>query len=433
MSFWKNKPVSVKRFQDDYKRRSFNSHLIVTPDVLLENSSREIDTSKIQLEYDLLLDPNEYQRQQMLQFINSNYGDDKSDLTLIYSKELFDSFIKPDNLCIVFYAKGNRKQDKINFEKMIGLIIAKRHNLFIRDYTDKITPENQYGFKNYDCIDVDFLCLVKQLRNMHVSSYMINVVTKECMIQYNKSVACAVYTVNKRLKSDSFCKKSYFHRPINIENMLDSEMLTITGDDQYTYDDSLRLLKRVYNSFSYSKEFFSNINLQLKSFTNLDEFDITDKDGLVDDLYDKLVEYSYKHYDVFEYKSKADFIQILNNPIFLKFITIDDSNNVLDFVCLFKLDTYNTRLQKLSRNGNFYLMFLKKYSNTRLSYLLEAITEHCYKNDIYDVITVMNIFDAKSDMYNTFKLLKASADLYYYVYNIEVTPIYPHKNGLITI
>ena len=432
MSFWKNKPVSVKRFQEEYTRRSFNSHLIVTADTLLENSSKEIEASRIKLEYDLLLDPNDYEKQQMLKFVNENYGDNKSSLVLSYSKELFDSFIKPDNLCIVFYSIGNRNPDKPNFEKMIGLIIAKKHQLFIRDFSDQITPENQSGFKNYDCIDVDFLCLVKQLRNMHVSSYMINVVTKECMIQYNKTVACAVYTVNKTLKSDSFCKKSYFHRPINIENMLKSEMLSITDDEQYTYEDSLQLLKRVYNSFSYPKDFFSNTTL--KSFNTLTECDIYSHDNsFVDTLYNKLVEYNYTHYDIFEHRSKDEFLEILNNPVFLKFITVDKNNNVLDFLCLFKLDTFNTEFKTKSRNGNVYFMFLQKYSNARLSYLLEAITEHCYKNDIYDVITVMNIFDAKSDSYNAFKLLKASADLYYYVYNIEVTPISPHKNGLITI
>jgi len=112
---------------------------------------------------------------------------------------------------------------------------------------------------------------------------------------------------------------------------------------------------------------------------------------------------------------------------------LDKNNNVLDFLCFFKLDTYNIKLKTKSRNGNLYSMFLEKYSNIRLSYLLEAITEYCYKKDVYDVITVMNIFDAKTDLYNTFKLLKASADLYYYVYNIQITPIPPHKNGLITI
>lgn len=432
MSFWKNKPVSVKHFHENFKNLQFNSHLIVTADTLLENSSKEIDTSKIKLEYDLLLNPTDYEKQQMLKFINENYGDTKSSLVLSYSKELFDSFIKPDNLCIVFYATGNRNSDKINFEKMIGLIIAKRHELFIRDYSDKITSKTQNNFKKYNCIDVDFLCLVKQLRNMHVSSYMINVVTKECMIQYNKNVACAVYTVNKSLKSDSFCKKSYFHRPINIENMLRSEMLSITDDETYTYEDSLQLLKRVYNSFSYPKDFFCNITL--KSFNVLDEYELPKHDDLfVDKLYDKLVEYSYTHYDIFECKSKDEFIEILNNPIFLKFITVDENNNVLDFLCLFQLDTYNTKLNTKSRNGNVYFMFLETYSNTRLSYLLEAITEHCYKNDIYDVITVMNIFNAKPNSYNAFKLLKASADLYYYLYNIEVTQIPPHKNGLITI
>jgi hypothetical protein len=203
--------------------------------------------------------------------------------------------------------------------------------------------------------------------------------------------------------------------------MLRSEMLSITNDENYKYEDSLRLLKRVYNSFSYPKDFF----LTLKAFNVLDEY--------VDELYNKLVEYNSTNYDIFEYKSKDDFIEILNNPIFLKFITVDKNNNILDFICLFKLDTYNTELKTKSRNGNVYCMFLEKYSNTRLSYLLEAITEHCYKNDIYDVITVMNIFNANPDSYNAFKLLKASADLYYYLYNIEITPISPHKNGLITI
>jgi len=425
MSFWKNKPVSVKYFNENFKNLQFNSHLIVTADTLLENSSKEIDQSKIKLEYDLLIDPNDFEKQQMLKFINENYGDNKSNLVLSYSKELFYSFIKPDNLCIVFYPNGARTVGKPNFEKMVGLIIAKRHELFIREVVSE--SENQKGFKKYDCIDVDFLCLVKQLRNIHVSSYMINVITKECMIQYDKNVACAVYTANKRLKSNSFCKKSYFHRPINVENMLRSEMLSITNDENYKYEDSLRLLKRVYNSFSYPKDFFCNTTL--KAFNVLNEYD----DSFVDELYNKLVEYNSTHYDIFEYKSKDDFIEILNNPIFLKFITVDKNNNILDFLCLFKLDTYNTELKNSSRNGNVYCMFLEKYSNTRLSYLLEAITEHCYKNDIYDVITVMNIFNANPDSYNAFKLLKTSTDLYYYLYNIEITPISPHKNGLITI
>ena len=428
MSFWENKPVSVmKNLQKDCK-----SNLIVTADKLLQNSSMEIETSRIQLEYDLIINPDYYQKDKMLEFINANYGETKSDLVLSYSKELFYSFIKPDNLCIVFYTVGNRNPDKINFEKMIGIIIAKKHQLFIRDYSDKTKLENESCFKTYNCIDVDFLCLVKQLRNMHVSSYMINVVTKECMIQYNKTVPCAVYTVNKSLKSDSFCKKSYFHRPICIKNMLESEMLSISEDDQYTYDTSLQLLKRIYNSFSYPKNFFND--MKLESFTVLDNFELSKQDDLfIDKLYDKLVDYCHNNYDIFEYKSKDEFVNLLNNPVYLKFVTLDKNNNVLDFLCFFKLDTYNIKLKTKSRNGNLYSMFLEKYSNIRLSYLLEAITEYCYKKDVYDVITVMNIFDAKTDLYNTFKLLKASADLYYYVYNIQITPIPPHKNGLITI
>jgi hypothetical protein len=438
MSFWKNKPVSIKQV--------FTSNLIVTADTLLENSSKEMETGKIQLDYDVILNPDTYTRQQMLNFINKNYGDDKSDLVLEYSQELFDYFIKPDNLCIVFYARGNRLNNAYNFPKMIGLIIAKKHQLFIRDKTDtdkatdntteKIIENNitsdkietYRDFKVYDCIDVDFLCLIQKLRNMHVSSFMINAVTKECMIQYDKTVACAVYTVGKRLAVENFCKKTYYHRPINIENVLKTDMLSVSDcDDEET---GSRLLKRVYNSFSYPRSFFDDRILEY--FTNFDDYE-TDKSIFTDVIYNNLFSYSCKTYDIFEHRTREDILNMLKNPVFHKFVIRDQAGIIKDFVCLYNLDTRNGKINDKSRNGHFYTWFLSNPSNEYLSYVLEAISEYSYNNNIFDMITIMNIFNARPEDYKTFKLLRGSADLYYYVYNIEVPKIMSHKNGLVTI
>jgi hypothetical protein len=421
MSFWKNKPVSIKQ--------SFTSNLIVTADTLLENSSKEMETGKIKLDYDVILNPDTHARQQMLNFINKNYGNDKSDLTLEYSQELFDYFIKPDNLCIVFYAKGNRLNDNYNFPKMLGLIVAKKHQLFIKDNPDNNQIDTQcHDFKMYDCIDVDFLCLIQRLRNMHVSSFMINAVTKECMIQYDKTVACAVYTVGKKLAVENFCKKTYYHRPINIENVLKTDMLSVSDcDDQ---ESGTRLLKKIYNSFSYPRNFFDDRKMEY--FTNLDDYDV-DKCTFTQVIYDNLFSYSSNKYDIFEYRTTDDILSMLKNPIFHKFVIRDHSGIVKDFVCLYNLNTRNEKINEKSRNGHFYTWFLSDDSNEYLSYILEAISEYSYNNNIFDMITIMNIFNTRSEEYKTFKLLRGSADLYYYVYNIEVPKIMPYKNGLVTI
>ena len=88
-------------------------------------------------------------------------------------------------------------------------------------------------------------------------------------------------------------------------------MLSISEDDQYTYDTSLQLLKRIYNSFSYPKNFFND--MKLESFTVLDNFELSKQDDLfIDKLYDKLVDYCHNNYDIFEYKSKDEFVNLLN-------------------------------------------------------------------------------------------------------------------------
>lgn len=429
VSFWANKPVRINK-------KEFTSNLIVSADTLLENSDNEIKMSKIQLDYDVILNPDDDCKNNLLKFINNNYSDDKSNLVLQYSKNLLDYFINPDSLCIVFYSKGNKLLHKYNYDKMIGLIVAKNHNLVIRD--------DILEFKIYNCIDIDFLCLIKQLRNLHVSSYMINVVTKECMLQYDKQVPCAVYTVNKLLKVDSFCKKTYYHRPLQIENLLLTDMLDVNGGDNLNFEQTTKLLKKLYNTFSYTKDFFKNYNLeyytkiQLNQGTSDNDNDNNNDNNnnnkdIVELIHDNLLNYNKVNHDIYEYKSITDIEKMLSNPIFHKFIIKNKGGDIVDFVCLYNLDTYNIKTKTTSRNGYFYSMFLHDNSSIYMSYVLEIISEYCYKNNVFDLLTIMNVLNVKPEEYKFYKLLRGSASLYYYVYNIEIPRIQSHKNGLVTI
>jgi hypothetical protein len=402
-SFWTNKPVRINK-------QEFTSNLIVSADTLLENSDNEIKMSKIQLDYDVVLNPDDDCKNNLLKFINDNYGDDNSNLVLQYSKNLLDYFINPDSLCIVFYSKERK------YNKMIGLIVAKKHNLVIRD--------DVLEFKTYNCIDIDFLCLIKQLRNLHVSSYMINVVTKECMLQYDKQVPCAVYTVNKRLKVDNFCKKTYYHRPLQIENLLLTDMLDVNDNDNLNFEQTTKLLKKLYNTFSYNKDFFKNYNLEYYTTSNNLDHNL---------IHDNLLNYNKVNHDIYEYKSRSDIEKMLSNPVFHKFIIKNKTGDIVDFVCLYNLDTYNIKTKTSSRNGHFYSMFLHDNSSTYMSYVLEIISEYCYKNNVFDLLTIMNVLNVKPEEYKFYKLLRGSASLYYYVYNIEIPFIQSHKNGLVTI
>ena len=413
-SFWANKPVRINK-------KEFTSNLIVSADTLLENSDNEIKMSKIQLDYDVILNPDDDCKNNLLKFINNNYGDDKSNLVLQYSKNLLDYFINPDSLCIVFYSKGNKLLHKYNYDKMIGLIVAKKHNLVIRD--------DVLEFKTYNCIDIDFLCLIKQLRNLHVSSFMINVITKECMLQYDKQVPCAVYTVNKRLKVDNFCKKTYYHRPLQIENLLLTDMLDVNGGDNLNFEQTTKLLKKLYNTFSYTKDFFKNYNLEY--YTKIQG--TSDGKSTLELIHDNLLNYNKVNHDIYEYKSRTDIEKMLSNPVFHKFIIRNKGGDIVDFVCLYNLDTYNIKTKTSSRNGHFYSMFLHDNSSTYMSYVLEIISEYCYKNNVFDLLTIMNVLNVKPEEYKFYKLLRGSASLYYYVYNIEIPRIQSHKNGLVTI
>lgn len=421
MSFWKDKPVAVSNETYLNNNNTVVSKQILSIDNLFDITKSEIENNKIQLDYDVIINPNDYIKQHLLNFININYMSKNAQFTLIYTKDLLNYFISNNTLCIVFYPKGT-KSNLTTFnsisDKIIGIIIGKPQIVNIRHI---IKDENYTQL--YNSIDVDFLCIKKQLRNLHVSSYMINVLTNKCITEYNKKICCATYTTNSKLNVEPFCTSTYYNRPLQIDNLLKCGFLI---------DENVNLnTKKIYNTFDYPNDFLQN--KRLVYFNSIHSDVIYEK--MSNEIYNLLQKYNKSNYDIYAYKSKNDIRNLLKNQAFHKFIIKDSTDTITDFICLYNLETKNLKSNSACQNGYIYTLFLSKTDDLYKSNILELISEYCYQYKIFDMIIMLNIFDNTKENidYLKYKLIKTSPNLYYYIYNIQIANILPFRNGLITI
>ena len=83
------------------------------------------------------------------------------------------------------------------------------------------------------------------------------------------------------------------------------------------------------------------------------------------------------------------------------------------------------------KNGNYYCSFYSDSSPIHISYILEVVSEYCYKYDIFDIITLNDFFSGEESNY--FKIIKKCTK-YYYINNVETSFIIgSRKNGLLNI
>lgn len=406
MSFWSNKPLQIN---------SDNINYILDSDTLLFKIQEEISNSKILLDYHVVMLPNNQLKSQILEFINNNYSGIDSNFTLNYSISLFNYYITPDTVCILFYPHNKKPQD-VTTQNMIGFICGHPLTIYIKE---------KDIFKKYKTIDVNYLCLIKKLRKLHVSSYIINILTKECLLKFNKSINCAVYTIgNKYIQKPSFSNKTFYHIPINVENLINSKLLNLNKD--------ISVIKTTFETFNIDKGFLKSYEfLHLKKDYLDQNQDVLN--NTIDQIYDKLLYINKVNYDIFDYKSKNDIKNILLNNSFYNFIIINsETNEIKDYICLYNLDTKNINDNVSCTNGYFYIFMTLGDDNYKFN-LIEYITQYCFQNKLFDMLTIMNIMENGYLTDKHYKILASSTKLYYYMYNLQLKEIKPFRNGLITI
>lgn len=384
MSFWKNKPVKVNDIGE------FNQ--ILTNEQLLEKINKELNESKIKLDYSILSNVSDSKFKDIIEFINNYYIVGESNFKLCYTINLLKFYCK-NTLILEFYPK--------NKDTIIGYIIGKKEKLNIKNKT------------SIDILEVNFLCLIPKLRNLSVAPYMINCLTKESINKFN--IGVAHYTINSPIKSPYISKKQFYHRMLNIDNLIKTKFIS-----EYIDEHSNQILKEIYNKFEYQDTFNTEYNdHRVILLKNSNQIHVKSR------IYDLYKEYAKNTYDIHQEISLEEINEILDNKDFYNFIILDGVDATVAFISFFRLDT-NTNNGSY-KNGYYYKMFFK-HENVILD-SLEFINEYIYRNNIFDVLTLTDTFKNLNKM----KCVKGTGNLKYYLYNMSSIKIDNDKNGLITI
>lgn len=381
-SFWKDKPVNVN------EKGNFNQ--ILTNEQLLIKINKELSESKVTLDYSILnTSTSDLKYEEIIKFINNNYIIGYSNFKLCYTLDLFKFYCK-DALILEFYPKGKKT--------IIGYIIGKKEKLSIKKSL-------------VDILEVNFLCLTPKLRNLHVGPYMINCLTKESISNFN--IGVAHYTINAPIKSPYISKKQFYHRMLNIDNLIKTKFIS--------ENNSLTSLKHIYNTFDYKKSFNTYFNDdRVILIKNSEEIYVKSR------IYNLYTEYAKNTYDIHQKISLEELNDILDNKDFYNFLILDGMDSTVAFVSFFKLDT-NTN-DGSYKNGYYYKMYFK--NENIIADSLEFINEYIYENGIFDVLTFADIFNKELQIE---KVIAGTGNLKYYLYNMSSSKIDNHKNGLITI
>lgn len=387
-SFWKYKPLIVQ------EGHNLPFGTILDKIKLQDQIQKDIDSSKINFDYSI---QECIESTAVLEFINTNYITKGSTLKLKYSRELYTYFCDGKTICIAFYHKTN----------MVGFIVGK----IVKVYVNGL---------EIDTLEVNFLCLLPQLRSLHASSYMISILSKICLEKFD--VVSAVYTVGKKLTIPSFCTKHYYHRPLNITKMISVGLIN------NSYDTTVS--RKVYGTFNYKK---SDL-VKMEYYNNCTESKLTDPNSFIShEIPQKLMSYNKKTFTIFDIKSQSSINGFFNNDAFHTFVFKNETGCITDMVTIYNLDTINVTCGESCRNGYVYCYF---FDNDNTSYqfdILERICQYCTENNIFDMITVVDCFGLCEKEYYTNKFLKGSGSLCYYFYNAQISQVCPKANGLVTI
>jgi glycylpeptide N-tetradecanoyltransferase len=379
MSFWKSKPLQVN---------VGNCKHIVSRQQLFDNTKNEMSTMSVQLDYTIITDVLE---DCIIKFINDNYDYSDSDIQLVYSESLVRHFIGPHSVSLAF-------QPKSKPNVMIGLVIGSVKDVVVQNTLHKT-------------IEVNFLCLRKELRSMKVSSFMIDALTLKCLELF-PDVSTAFYTVGKKLVAPHFSCKEYLHRPLQVDKLVAAGILSkeylngklVNKYETFSCNPVNYVIHYVHDNKTVDPDYVSKLTVSLESYRS-------------------------SVYDIYDVKSDSEVKSLLQSKCFHNFVIKNSNgNSESDFISLFQLDSVSKTTGAICRNGYLYCASMQSSDSHYQKNIIEIVSQYCKVHDILDMITVMGDFSSMTSKY-----LKGAGKLYYYFFNLDLCATECFKNGLITI
>lgn len=389
IDYWKSNPLIVN--DDIVKPRQ-----ILSNEKVLKKVQSDIDSHKYKLYY-TVNDPH-ITSEILCNFIKENYINSSDDIFIFdYKPELID-YYKTDSLVLCFYPTA-----ELELDKMIGIIIAKKCKLLLID-------------EQFDATETNFLCLKLKYRGKSLAPLMISILLKEKILRY--STCISHYTINSPINSPNYGLKYYYHRPLNLNPLIETEFIS-------------EVTNFIKNKFIY-ENFTNYLTDQKILYYNYEKCITEPDDNFIKLIVDNLNFYKKTFYSVYELNTFEQIKQLFYNGSFHHFIfyQIDEKNTfkIKNYICLSETKTINKKNNSYYLNGLIYLLFNENEPNI----LIETLSWFIIQNNIksFDLISWSHFFNLNLDIC---KAIKGTGFLKYYLFNMQISPIPSELIGLITL
>jgi hypothetical protein len=348
--------------------------LINTSEEVYQYVSNLIESSRFKFNYKIV---DETYLDIIVDFINQNYSNRNKIFSMIYTKELIKYYLI-DSLPILFYAK----------DKIIALIIGKYINLMSFD-------------KNIETLDGNFMCIIPQLRNLHLPKIIIAYLVREGIKRNTINIKMGYYTTSYKINNEPMCLKNFKHRPINYNELVKLEILDKTDET----------FKNLCTKFVYPNNFN---NYKISEEIN---------ENKINEIVDKINLYQKEHFNIYESVSSNTIINIINYNSIVKFVIYNNINNsIVAFFSFYRVDILNKKINKPIRILNLYYY----YCDRNIEDYLEYVGEYMKNNNMCDMFrTTLNI--------NSSRYYESNGELYYHLWNVKPFTIDETKVNLIII
>lgn len=172
------------------------------------------------------------------------------------SSSSYRLYYSPEFIQFLFHYPHHKPEYSIglyNDEKIVGYIMGREHNMSLRN-------------REYKIISVNFLCLDRSYRNLGLAPMMIKEMTR---IANNNGIFQAIFTA-ERDYGFSIIKADYFHLPINIEHLQETDL--ICSNAKLQKFDFIRASTRLAE-ISDMKDIFEIYNAKSANFMLFERFD----------------------------------------------------------------------------------------------------------------------------------------------------------------
>lgn len=370
----------------------FSEYIKKTTSNYIDNDEKDIKiNNEVYTEDNLKLPDNFYwdeinndnKMDELILFLNEHYIDNKNDyFKLEHTKEFTKWLLEIPNFYYDWFICIRSKSNN----KIMGFISSIPYKIKINENT----------ILNSSIINL--LCVHSKLRDKRMSVILIKEISRRI---YYKGYRQAIYVNDLKLPC-LVNESKYYHRFINIKNLLDFKFCSLKNNM------TVKMMEKLYKIDNFNNKSVRKIKYE-------------DIENLVDKLNIYLDKYSL--HPIFD---KCLFEHLFyNNSIVTSLVIENKKGELTDFISYYILPCKCKDNKKIIQGYLFY------YFNN--SFKLENLINECLifcKNDGIDVLTVLSIMN-NNEFIPKLKFVEGSSCSNYYLYNYEIKHLESNEIGFI--